>query len=386
MRSGKMEFETLAKILLLTAFLIVVLLMFKGCVDAYTDLGGVGVKEYTCWATNVMKANVIQIWPSTCRTQIVKEQSEMKSLGKLMGTCWWMFGQGKWDLGGKIDESTTSLIVPLDLAYTCYVFTPKEDIKVNALKDYMKQYNVKGEKAKKTEDVMWNYLQVASKGDNVCFDKEDKGVLKKGEVYYMKFVDNRAWISTGKSDMLVVSRNKESFEYRAAYGRAVDWFKKLIGINPCYDYSTISEEKAKPKGEDLVKLEKKSAEDTFNAFIGLIKKCKTLAKGSICRCSEDKIDFVNGLPSKASIKAIPNQDQVTLKLYYDNQQIGSQEGETIPAKIVLQTSPTIPLAFKKLEEEIVFTNERSYYLLLTKNTDEFAISAIPISTSYPICK
>ncbi len=384
MHSGKMEFETMAKVLLLTAFLIVVLLMSKGVVDAYTDLGGVGVKEYTCWATDVMKANVIQIWPSTCRPQIVKEQIDMKNLGKFMGTCWWMYGQGKWDLGGKIDESKTSLIVPLDLTYTCYVFIPKEDIKVNALKEYMKQHNVKGEKVKKPEEALWNYLQIVSKGDNVCFDKYDDGVLKKGEIYYMKFVDNRAWSGTGKSDMLLISRDKEFFEYKTTFGRIEKWAKEVVGINSCYDYSTTNN--VKPKADDLRESEKKSTEEFFNAFTKLIRECKSLAKGSICRCTENKIDFASGLPAKALIKVTPNQDKVTFKVYYDNQQIGNQVGETIQGKMTLQKSTTTPLTFKILENEFVFTNGRSYYLLLTENTEEFAISAIPISTSYPICE
>ncbi len=153
MHSGKIEFETLAKILLLTAFLIIVLLLFKGCMDSYRDLGSIGIREYTCWASNVMKSNVAQVWPSACRTQIVTEVDK-KKLGNLLGRCWWQYGQGEWDLGGKISESVLSAIPYTDIIYTCYSFTPKEDIKLDELKTYMEEYNAKGDKVKKVQESM----------------------------------------------------------------------------------------------------------------------------------------------------------------------------------------------------------------------------------------
>ncbi|MFH1210709.1 MAG: hypothetical protein V1645_02220 [archaeon] len=243
MRSGKIEFETLAEILLLTAFLIIVLLLFKGCMDSYNDLGGVGVKEYGCWATNVMKANVISIWPSTCRTIIVKDKVDTKTFGKLMGTCWWQYGKGEWDLGPKqeiysfqdfllfIGKSATEI----DSVSTCYVLIPKEDIKVDELKTYMETRNVKGDKVTKPQDTMWNYLQNVAKGDNVCFDKNDNGMLKKGEIYYLKFLDDRGAFGLGKRDLLMITADKNFFEKSMMQE---DFWLGLFGFNLCYNYGS----------------------------------------------------------------------------------------------------------------------------------------------------
>lgn len=242
MRSGKMEFETLAKILLLTAFLIIVLLLFKGCMDAYRDLGSVGIKEYTCWATNVMKTNVVSFWPSACRTQIVKDKVDTKTLGNFMGRCWWQYGQGKWDLGGKLDKSLGSFITSTDIVYTCYSFMPKEDIKIDELKTYMEEHNPKGEKVK-AKDSMWNYLQILSQGDNICFDEKDKGVLKKGEVYFIKFVDDRAFASLGESDLLLISSDKNFLEWLTPTtpSEIWNWFTDFFKKRPCYKYGTVTE-------------------------------------------------------------------------------------------------------------------------------------------------
>ncbi len=280
MRSGKMEFETLAKILLLTAFLIIVLLLFKGCIDAYRDLGTVGMREYTCWATNLMKANVVSVWPSTCREQIVKDKVDTKTFGRLMGTCWWEYGQGKWDMGPRKEldnwddyfKYAASAITESDTVMTCYALIPKEDIKVDELKTYMETHNVKGDKVTKVKDTMWNYLQEVAKGDNVCFDENfdenDGGMLKKGEIYYIKFLDDRGTLTLGTRDLLIITRNKGFFDEGVTNK---NFWINLFGVGLCYRYGSV-------KGTPEIKSQK------IDSLITKMQTCAKIDSEKECLC------------------------------------------------------------------------------------------------------
>jgi len=370
MHSGKMEFETLAKILLLTAFLIIVLLLFKGCMDSYNDLGGVGIKEYTCWATNVMKENVIEIWPSTCREQIAKDKADTKKIGQLMGTCWWMYGQGQWDLGGRLSESILSAVPYTDIIYPCYTFQPKEDIKIDKLKDYMEKYNVKGEVVKKVQDSMWNYLQAISQGDNICFDEKDNGVLKKGEVYYIKFIDNRAWFGTGQSDRLLISGDKKFYEFYPPRTptQLISWIKNSIIEYPCYKYGTLSSE-TRIQENNL-----KRAQDFFYKLIESINKCGFSATQK-CKCRE--INF-GELPGGAYIKIVGSEPFI-LTLYYNNEEIGYTY---MKGKIRITGETRI---YSPEGAYVIGPIPKTFYLILGENPDEVVLSTLAAVKSYPAC-
>jgi hypothetical protein len=295
MRSGKIEFETLAQILLLTAFLIIVLLLFKGCMDAYSTLGTVGVKEYGCWATNVMKANVMAIFPSTCREIIVKDKVDTLNLGRLMGTCWWEYGQGQWDLGTRQDITAwmdfvtwaAKSVTESNTVSTCYILIPKEDIRVDDLKVYMETNNIKGEKVTKPKDTMWNYLQDFSKGDNVCFDEKDGGVLKKGEIYYIKFMDDRGVFGLGKRDLLLITSDKQFFDGKIT---SLEFWTNLFGKENslCYKYGT-AKVSSSTGGTSFKKLEE---------FTEKINNCAKFDTTTECYC--DSMDF-SGLPTNYKV-------------------------------------------------------------------------------------
>lgn len=375
MRSGKLELETLARVLLITAFLIVILLLFKGCVDGYQQLGSVGIKEYGCWASNLMKANVITLWPSTCRTQIISQETDIKTTGNSMAGCWWQYGKGKWDMGSRTEtnnwEDYAKYIATytniLDSVSTCYAFQPKEEISVNKLRTYMETHNAKGEETKEAKDTLWNYLQKASQGDNICFDKNDKGILKKGEVYYVRFLDDRAAYGTGRKDILGISSNDKFLEGDML---TKEFWSRLFGFESCYDYG---KEGAETQGK---------SESMVNKFVTQIKECKKLAAGEQCSCSEEP--YLTTLPKDSAIRAKQELGYASFKTYYKNKQIGNEE--KIDGNILerTETSSTRQPKFEKIKGEIVIS-ETEYYVALTKDGD-IALSTVPIDpTTYPSC-
>jgi len=341
MRSGKLEFETLAKILLLTAFLIIVLLLFKGCMDAYRDLGTVGMREYTCWATNLMKENVVSVWPSTCREQIVKDKVDTKNFGRLMGTCWWQYGQGKWDMGPRqnLDDWDDYLawagkvVTEWDSVSTCYVLVPKEDIKVDELRTYMETHNVKGDKVTKVKDTMWNYLQDVSTGDNVCFDKEDGGILRKGEIYYIRFLDDRGTFSKGKKDLLIITRNKDFFGNKIL---TQDFWTRLFGVGLCYEYGSAK------AGQETSFL---NLEDMTNK----INECAAKQTTEECHCSN--INLIE-LPKNYKVYAVSEGTGKTSMIEVIDK---SPPGRMIPVKGA-QLRVECPRETGKVCNNIIFDN------------------------------
>lgn len=377
MRSGKLEIETLARILLITGFLIVILLLFKGGVDGYQQLGSMGIKQYGCWATNLMKANVITLWPSTCRTQVISQETDIKTTGNLMAGCWWQYGQGKWDLGARTElnnwedyaKYTATYANILDSVSTCYALQPKEEISVNKLRVYMETHNAKGEETKEAKNSLWNYLQKASQGDNTCFDKNDKGILKKGEIYYIRFLDDRAAYGPGKRDIIGISSNDKFFE--EGFSEKSFWVSLWHGKSSlCYDY-----------GKENIE-DRKDSNEFFTNFINKIKSCKESAVGGQCSCS-DQPYTLSGLPENAAIKIKQDKDGISFRLYYNDKPEGKEEkieGKAYEAG----AGSSDQLEFKEIKNELVLTER--VYAFLTKDKD-IAFSKTYINTrKYPLCK
>ena len=205
MRLAKIETDTLGEIVLLLAFLVVAVLIFTGVRSSFTDVGtGVALKEYVCWATNLINHN-IGAFPTTCRLSVVNEPvKKEEEISALMRKCYWMYGQGEWDIAD---------IRPTDRTYQCYAFTPDRDISLSALKGYMLAHS-KGETARNIE-TDYNFLQEGNINDGVCIDKAMANSLneefKKGRVYYIIFRDDRGRLLVGRGlrDRILISENPD---------------------------------------------------------------------------------------------------------------------------------------------------------------------------------
>ena len=171
-KKAKLEMETLGKILLLTAFMIIFLIMFKGCKDSFSDVGLVGMKEYFCWGSNLVNAKGSSLFPTTCSPTIIEGDMERKDISDLIRRCWWMYGKGELDIKseGVIKGIVTESI---DKVYTCYAFEPKEDISLISLREHMQDYTIGNKKAEEAEDAAWYYIQKGTKEENaICFEKK----------------------------------------------------------------------------------------------------------------------------------------------------------------------------------------------------------------------
>ncbi len=216
MKKAKIEMETLGKILLLTAFLIMFLLMFKGCQDQMKNVGTVGINEYICWLSKTMQADLLFLFPSACYPIDVEEQKDELGISVLMRKCWWMYGQGNKDItSGKTwaEKATKKVISWYDMAGTCYMFTPKDDIEIQEFITYLRTHDKSGNTAKEgSKETTWDYIQkISNEKTGICFDEKIEGKLLKGKRYFIIFYDDRSPIMTtiGVRDRILISRDPE---------------------------------------------------------------------------------------------------------------------------------------------------------------------------------
>jgi len=233
-KKAKLEMETLGKILLLTAFMIIFLVMFKGCKDSFQDVGKVGMKDYFCWGTNLLNAEAFRFFPTTCNPEIMEEEQTKNQISDLIRRCWWLYGRGELDIG----EVTTK-----DEVFTCYAFKPKEDITLLGLRDYMKEYKISGTKAKKSEDSTWYYVQKSTEEEYaICFDEEkfeDSPKLLAGRTYYINFYDEKQ-VGQGRIDRLMISSSSK-------FGDTLTGLTGLISefFDHCYSFEGKAEKGCK---------------------------------------------------------------------------------------------------------------------------------------------
>jgi hypothetical protein len=220
MPSGKMEFETLGKLLLLLAFLIVVLVIMGPVVkiifneDSRLDATD-KFKGVVCWSSNVFIDSISMLVPQACGPVEIEKPVDKAQLSNYMRWCWWMYGRGGMDLGPTSKEEFVREALPgKDNFYVCYAVRLKEDVKVDELFDTMKKTKRGEEKANlKIESSDWNYVQAGSVGNTMCIDEETKGTLYKydkdkgGPIYYISFFDCRDVPGVCDVDRLLMSQN-----------------------------------------------------------------------------------------------------------------------------------------------------------------------------------
>ncbi|MBL7100994.1 MAG: hypothetical protein ISS23_03515 [Nanoarchaeota archaeon] len=306
-KKGKLEMETLGKLLLLTAFLIIFLVMFKGCKDSFQDGGTTGIREYFCWGTNVLNSEVFILFPTTCAPETVRDVDKEK-LASLMRRCWWMYGGGEEDFGYKSK-------LGIDRLHQCYALIPKEDIELAELENYIQTHGI-GEKELKAgeESTTWNYIQTGSK-DGICFDKKTEGKLLKGKTYYITFYDETKIYKEGVRDRLLISRlSKFGEEIASAKGMVKSWFR-----DDCYDIG-----KEEMEGREAAEKKRKALE-IFNEAVSKIQRCSRIQIKEDCICDDSELRF-SGLPKGYGIKLDEETiDKSSLTLYDEQEKQEKKE-------------------------------------------------------------
>ncbi len=198
LNKGKLSTRTLVELILLSAFLLIVVILF---ISVKTQFSPEFLKQYACWANNAMKAtsSVFRYFlPEECPMQ-EKMDVTLEELASMIRSVWWMYGRGKWDLAWRGG---------VDGLYVHYIFYPKEDIKISDLVVYLKTHS-NGEIVDVTDpESDWNYLQAGSVGTTLCIDKKTIGnELKKGERYFIIFYDSRGMVFDSKEDRVAISKN-----------------------------------------------------------------------------------------------------------------------------------------------------------------------------------
>lgn len=311
-KKAKLEMETLGKILLLTVFLIVFLLMFKGCQDQMNNVGTVGMNEYLCWLSQTMKADLSFLFPSGCQV-IDKEEDpvDKQGISILMRKCWWMHGQGEKDVPGGLSLDWAMVVGWTDVARTCYIFTPENDTSLKEFETYMRTHDRTGtEKKIDSETTTWAYIQKKpTKETGICFDKRianEGDKLQKGKRYFIIFYDDRAPLSaTGVRDRIIISRDPNfGIEQTGDFA----WLRStLLGKTWCVSWEERQEKKE-------AKIE---ATKSFEVITSKFKECANTKTTKTCICDNSEMRL-NDLPEGYKIKlAQKAASKSSLTLYDD---------------------------------------------------------------------
>lgn len=392
MKKAKIEMETLGKLLLLTAFLIIFLLMFKGCKDQMDNVGTVGTNEYICWFSHALKGQISFLFPSACYPIDVEKEQDKKGISILMRKCWWMHGQGDEDL--VTGETNLGVLAKkgiswYDIARTCYIFMPKEDIPIQDFITYLRNYDKSGkEVAKKEEDerkTTWGYIQnVASAGSaagaetGVCVDKKTASdTLFKGKLYYIIFYDDRGPFSNGARDKIMISRNPEFGEEQTGF---LSWFGKLVQTvvklgsldyhEYCYDWKESAQETG---GQGEAKI-------FFEKLTSILQRCAQLTGSQQCICDNSMIIPNKEMPQDYSIKIKKIEEKkYEISLLSEHKEVYEENGkkftqiieggrlglEAVRSREASQTLPPCTPGVIKEYEMISSTNE--YNLIYNPN-------------------
>lgn len=345
-KKAKLEMETLGKILLLTAFLIIVLLLFKGCRDQAQHVGVVGVNEYTCWLSHTTKAQLSSIIPSLCNPIDVVEPQDSEGIALLMRKCWWMFGQGEGDVNWRWEDD----------AHTCYLFTPKEDIYITDLEEHLRKYGRKGEVSE--EDSTWTYIH--KEGDvktRICFDKKfeekEDGKLQKGKRYFiMYYYENVAWLSKEKkgNDGILISRDPE---FGKGQTGPLAYFLQFFK-----EYCSTPESRLEIKGEE------ENAIKLFDTLVKNIKTCFEKIKDKDCVCDDSDVNIESNLPRDYHIEiSNTGEKQYSILLYHFAELIKSEDIKNIRLGL-LESSKRYNCEFGLIEKPQPLRLEKPRYELL----------------------
>ncbi len=285
-KDAKMEMDTLGKILLLTAFLIIFLLIFKGCKDSYGEIGITSLKEYVCWGSNLLNAEASAMFQSTCSPIIVtkpEEGLEKKHISDLIRTAWWMYGKGKLDIitEGFITYKRAIGVSSTDQVFPVYAFHPKEDIDIFDLENWMQSHGV-GDKELKFSDprTTWNYVNKGTKlKKGICFQNsvfKHTGKLEKNKVYYVLFLDDRIY----NEDRIVISTNPKLDD------------DDIDDDDECYDSMISSKEK------EYLRI----VRPNFQKYVEALDRCMKGVKEEPCFCDDGDIDLPSRIPEGFNIK------------------------------------------------------------------------------------
>ena len=194
--------ETLVKLMLLVAFLVIVLgLLFL----VQGGLSNDSAKKYSCWISSSARSSgsfLSDLFPDTCTARVMEDALDMRGLSVLLRDTWWQFGAGKSDFSIKEGD-----------IYEAAKFKVSEEMKIDKLLEYLLTHK-KG-RASSVEASDYNYLQQDAIGSTVCFDSsfaEDDFKLKEGQEYELYFADSTAFgdisltLQRVKSDRLVVMK------------------------------------------------------------------------------------------------------------------------------------------------------------------------------------
>lgn len=327
-KKAKLEMETLGKILLLTAFLIIFLIMFKGCKDSFEDVGIAGMKEYFCWGSNLLNAKALRLIPTTCSPEIIDKEVTKEGITNLARKCWWMYGEGKLDIEdiwkGAVKATAGA---SQDQVFSCYSFEPKEDISLVALRRYMQEHKMGDTKVEDIEDSTWSYVQKGTKEkEAICFDKEkftdSNGKLLANKVYYINFYDEREVIFEGDRDLLMISTNSKFGEGRTGFP---GWVKELF-LDYCYDIEKTAVEQAEEEKEaqDAIKLFNEASSKFENCFQTQIKES--------CMCDNSEINLEK-LPKNYLIRIEKISSHKYSLVLYDKTQKENAEEKTFNVSI-----------------------------------------------------
>ena len=319
MKKAKIEMETLGKLLLLTAFLIIFLLMFKGCKDQMDNVGTVGTNEYVCWFSHALKAKISFLFPSACYPIDVGKDQDKNGISILMRKCWWMHGQGEEDIAtsetniGVLGKTYVSWWY--DVARTCYIFTPKEDMPIQDFITYLRKYDKSGKEVKEdSKQTTWGYIQnVVSAGTaagaetGICFDKEIGDYMSKGKMYYIIFYDDRGPISKGPRDRIMISRDPEFGDSQTGL---------LASIKERFTDLGCSKNWGKEAQKIVEEAKKESVATTFfDNLVKYLKECSTVKSDDRCVCGS----LLEEIPFGYAIKIEPQSEKkYVVSLLKDN--------------------------------------------------------------------
>jgi hypothetical protein len=245
-----------------------------------------------------------------------------------------MHGQGEEDI--TTGETAAGLVGNkaawwYNIARTCYIFTPKEDIPIQDFLTYLRNYDKSGKEIKKEEDskkTTWGYIQdVESAGaaagaeTGICFDIKTAGdVLSKGKLYYIIFYDDRGPISKGPRDRIMISRDPN---FGSDQVGVIGWLDSLFNTY-CYNWREGAQETGNQE----------KAKAFFDKLIKVLQRCGKLTGTKTCACDDSLLDTQGELPNDFSIKIKQlNENSYEISLLDRNKKVYEEKDRKFTEKV-----------------------------------------------------
>jgi len=226
---GKIDVEVLLKILLLTAFLFIAVIILLALFNA-DRLNEHTISDLGCKWTNALKSEADAfslVIPRLCVFTEIEDPQDNKDISSLLRTTWSMYGQGKWSFGTEFDE-----IEPV------FVFYVTEDTSVQDLIQYMLTHK-RDKEISIQANSDYNFVQEGGLAQTLCFDPDTFGedystaMLNDGVPYFIIFYDDQGLLTDNVGDKILISKDPQ---FDPLHWR--DLLKAFI-LSP----STIKEEK-----------------------------------------------------------------------------------------------------------------------------------------------